>query len=385
MVELFAGEPESIERLRWPVGDPLANVNGLSRHGGKTYLAHRADGACVFLNESNGLCRIHEQFGADAKPTACRIFPFQITPTFAGEASVSARYDCPTVRTNTGDTHAEQLPFLRKFTDRWPDPDGFDEATCCGLERDQIIAISEFIATLQNGLPTADQRALFIPYLCDVLAITAADGIDRPALASAFGPLKSQIEAAAAGSVKRPGLIARAAFRTLLALHLRRDEDVLDGRAGRVSRLIAMLKVVLGFGTFRGLGLSHPKGSLRSAKLFRPTFAAHALPPDTFALLWRLLRNKLEALQFMGPANGDRDFLRGLHSLALLYPLTIAAAKHHAASRSATAIEPIDAEMAVAAIEHSFGRAAVLRQPSVRSIERLLLDRETITRLVRAI
>ena len=81
----------------------------------------------------------------------------------------------------------------------------------------------------------------------------------------------------------------------------------------------------------------------------------------------------------------ERDFLRGLHSLALLYPMVLAAAKHHAASRSASSVSAKDIEHAVAAIEHSFGRAAVLRQPFVKSIEKLLLQRDTITRLVRTV
>ena len=87
----------------------------------------------------------------------------------------------------------------------------------------------------------------------------------------------------------------------------------------------------------------------------------------------------------MGPANGERDFLRGLHSLALLYPMVLATAKHHAASRGMNTIDTKDIDHAVAAIEHSFGRAAVLRQPFVKSIEKLLLQRDTITRLVRTV
>src|SRR4051794_18782344 len=97
-VELLSGEAEQISGLAWGADDPLHGANVLMRHGGKTFLAHRANGACVFLNEANGRCRIHEQFGAEKKPLGCRLFPFQITPTFGSEASVTARFDCPTVR-----------------------------------------------------------------------------------------------------------------------------------------------------------------------------------------------------------------------------------------------------------------------------------------------
>ena len=51
-------------------------------------------------------------------------------------------------------------------------------------------------------------------------------------------------------------------------------------------------------------------------------------------MVWRLVRNKLESYSFLGVADGNRDFLVGLRSLALLYPLTLAAAKHHAAAQS---------------------------------------------------
>jgi len=384
MVELFEGEPEKISQFKWPAGDPLNNVNPFSKHGGKTYFAHKPDGACVFLNESNGLCRIHEEFGPEAKCVACRIFPFQITPTFAGEASVTARYDCPTVRRNEGDSHSESLPLLRKYTDKWVPTEGFDEKTRCHLERDQIEAVAEFVATLIGGFERNDERALFIVYLCDALALTGVDQLDRKALATAFLPLKQQVADAVAGPAPdRPGLVHRMAFRTLLALHLRRDEDILDRRAGRVARLLSMIKFVFGFGSFRGLGLVHPPGSLKKAGLFEAS--PLAATPVEMALLWRLVRNKVEAIQFMGKANRDRDFLTGLRSLALLYPLTLATARYRAANRGATQIEPADVDYAVAAIDHSFGRAAVLRKPFVRTIETLLLRRDDFTRLVRTI
>ncbi len=381
-VELFEGEEEHVAALPWPADDPLHGVKGVFHHGGKAYLAHRPDGACVFLNEANGLCRIHEQFGVEAKCLACRMYPFQITPTFRGEASISARYDCPTVRRNVGDPHADALPLLRRYTDKFPNPQGFDDATRCHLNREQITAVAEFLGTLMGGFAQNDQKAMFIVYLADVLSLTAADQIDRSALAGIFGSLKLQIESAAAGPVTRPGLIHRLAFRTLLALHLRRDEDILDRRASRIGRLLAMAVFVPGFGSFRGLGLHHPAGPLRRSGLFKSS-----PPPSTeaFALLWRLVRNKLDTFSFMGGANGQRDFVTGLRSLALLYPLVLAAARHSAASRNSPAIEAPDVNYAVAAIEHSFGRTAILSQGFVRTIEKLLLERKSFMRLVRTI
>jgi hypothetical protein len=71
-----------------------------------------------------------------------------------------------------------------------------------------------------------------------------------------------------------------------------------------------------------------------------------------------------------------------LRSLALLYPLTLAAARHHAAARNSQTIEAPDVDYAVAAIEHSFGRSAILGFKTLNSLEKLLLDHKTFTRLV---
>src|SRR4051794_37822823 len=106
-VELMPGEEEGIVGLRWPAGDALEGARPILKHGGKTLLARRGDGACLFLNEKNGLCRIHEEFGEEAKPLGCRVFPYQIAPTFKGEATVIGRFDCPTVRKNEGKLHSE--------------------------------------------------------------------------------------------------------------------------------------------------------------------------------------------------------------------------------------------------------------------------------------
>ena len=53
--------------------------------------------------------------------------------------------------------------------------------------------------------------------------------------------------------------------------------------------------------------------------------------------------------------------------------------------RDSQSIDVGDVDYAVTAIEHSFARAAVLGQPFVRSIERLLVERAAFTRLVRTV
>lgn len=382
-MELIAGEADRITNLNWSADDPLHGADVLLRHSGKVFLAHRANGACVFLNEANGRCRIHEQFGGDVKPLGCRLFPFQISPTFTGEASVTARCDCPTVRRNVGVPHADALPELRRLAQQTgvSSLESFDDATRCFLDRDQIEATCEFLATMMGGFARDEQRAMLIVSLCDRLQVMQTDELERATLAHMYPDLKRDIEATTRASVARPGAVHRMAFRALLGMYLRRDEDVLDGRASRAGRAIAMSKLVLGGGGFGALGASNRTGKLWKAKLFARNQRFEPRDENTFALHWRMIHNKLESFQFMGAANGRRNFLTGLRSLALLYPLVRAVAQYSAGNRDATQIEPDDVDHAVAAIEHSFGRSGVLNQPWARSLERQLTQRDVFVPL----
>jgi Fe-S-cluster containining protein len=382
-VELLSDEIARVKNLAWPAGDPLVGVVGVMQHAGRTYLAHAPDGVCVFLNRSNNLCRIHAEFGVDVKPLGCRLYPFQIAPTFEGEATISPRYTCPTVRKNIGVSHREALPELRELAAKMQLPGYFDQATTCNLDRDQTYAVCEFAATLMSAFPQNDQRALFLIALCDFLSSLTADELDREELARAFAPIKAGVEAVAAAPGKKVGWFTRLAFRMYLGLHLRRDEDVLDGRAGRLQRVTAMMAFVAGRGGFSGLGVVHPTGTLSKSRLFRPELSSN--DASLFELHWRMISTKLMSLHFMGSANHGRDLLAGLRSLALLYPLVASAAKYRAGNRGSTAIETEDVDYAVGVIEHNFGRSRVLAQPFARAIEKLLLDPDVFVRVVRGI
>jgi lysine-N-methylase len=380
-VELLPDEIERIPMLVWPAGDPLNSKSVTLKHSGHVYLAHADDHACVFLNRENNLCRIHAQFGVDAKPLGCRLYPFQIMPTFKGEATLSPRFGCPTVRKNEGASHADSLPELRELAKRMTLPANLDASTCCNLDREQVDAVCEFAATLLHGFDRNDARALFLIALADWLDTLDADELDREALGTAFPRLKQTVEASLAIGVKKPGWLVRMAFRMYLGLHLRRDEDVLDRRAGRIGRMVAMMKLVLGLGDFHQLGILHPTGSLKKARLFQPVL--EPLSTETFDLHWRMIATKLLSLHFMGSTNANRDLLAGMRSLALLYPLVVGAAKYRAGNRDASAIESQDVDYAVAVIEHSFGRSPVLAQSFARSIEKVLLDPVMFLRMVK--
>jgi hypothetical protein len=142
--------------------------------------------------------------------------------------------------------------------------------------------------------------------------------------------------------------------------------------------------MVLGGGNFNRLGLSHPAGTLRKARLFAHPTSLTA-EPGIFSLHWRMIRNKLESFQFMGNGSDGRNFLEGMRLLALLYPLVLATAKYSAANRNSPRIEAADVDYAVAAIEHSHGRLAILNKRSMRSIETLLTEHQAFTRLVRSL
>jgi lysine-N-methylase len=81
--------------------------------GGERVLAHRGDGSCVFLTAA-GRCRIHEQFGVEAKPRVCQLFPLQAIASDCG-ATVTVRRSCPSAAADRGHPLEQHLPVLKRL------------------------------------------------------------------------------------------------------------------------------------------------------------------------------------------------------------------------------------------------------------------------------
>lgn len=82
----------------------------------KYRLAQRLDGYCVFLSPQ-GRCRIHEEFGEEAKPLVCRMFPYQIVP-LERFAYLTVRRNCPTAAKEIGPTLEEQTHEWRPLAEQ---------------------------------------------------------------------------------------------------------------------------------------------------------------------------------------------------------------------------------------------------------------------------
>lgn len=77
----------------------------------------RADGACGFLSAKNR-CRIHEELGGEAKPLACRVFPFRFHPV-EGRPLVTTSASCPTIVRNEGALLAAQAKGIAALRAEW--------------------------------------------------------------------------------------------------------------------------------------------------------------------------------------------------------------------------------------------------------------------------
>lgn len=99
---------------------------------GESVLNHRPGGGCVFL-QADGRCRIQVEQGGEAKPLACRMYPFSLEKQ-DGRLRAPIRFDCPSVARSAGqpltrhraevtqlaETLEETQPeLLTGGTDRW--------------------------------------------------------------------------------------------------------------------------------------------------------------------------------------------------------------------------------------------------------------------------
>src|SRR5580704_10185588 len=114
-VPVTPAERERIEAQGWHQDPAIGDLPLFVKKSrwSSAYSLFRTDRGCVFLTP-DGRCRLHERFGAEAKPFACRLYPFVLVPT--GEHwRVSLRFACPSAATNQGralNEHAGEIKQL---------------------------------------------------------------------------------------------------------------------------------------------------------------------------------------------------------------------------------------------------------------------------------
>ncbi|MFW5802792.1 MAG: YkgJ family cysteine cluster protein [Verrucomicrobiota bacterium] len=380
-VALTRKEIEHLRSLSWPPGDaPEQDPVTVIRR--QPTIAHRDNGDCIYLDPKTGLCSIHSRFGEHAKPFGCRIYPFSIGSTFAGEVSVTARMDCPAACRNEGLPLSEKRAELKRFAvPLAKHTHTFDSHDLQGLSQDGAEAAADgAIHIVRNTERSIPLTAVLLSAYADRLHQLGSAFInDANTFATVAPSLIDRLATTAVNHTYRPvGPVSRAVFRQWLATCLRRDEEVI-GKPGttRIARTVELTRMLVNRGNPSRLGAEHPDLTLDRAKLFEKNRTPQPIPAvptsnemDVWEPLRRCLVGRLETRQFFGPFLYGRPLLEGLRALALFYPPVLAAARLHATAETGTPqIRPADVEYAVGTVDHSFGRAGRLQSNLLRSTE----------------
>src|SRR5262245_477011 len=330
IVHVTDEEKERIDKQAWDKEPGLAGIPLIVKEKRRWRLAHGDNKACVFLGEG-GRCRIHEKFGAAAKPLACRIYPFMLVPA-GTEWRVGLRFACPEAAASGGRPFNQHLPEVREYAA------ALEKQTPGKVEALQPPALQgrqhvpwEDLNTFTQGLAIILsqkeyrierrlRKALALANVCRQAKFDKVTGQRlEEFLAILINGLGHDVPRDP-GTLPPPSWIGRILFRQLLALLARKDAGPNAGIAsrGRLALLGAAYRFAMGTGRVpRTHGLL-PETTFEQLEKF-----TGPLPDDCEAILERYYLTKIHSLQFAGTTNFNMNFWEGLESLVLTYPAII--------------------------------------------------------------
>jgi lysine-N-methylase len=288
------------------------------------------DDACLFLNEE-GRCRIHAKFGSTAKPLACQVYPFTLTP--AGDHwRVGMRFACPSAADNLGRPATAHAADLKAYSRGLEEREGVRERSnappalqvgqrvpWADLERltDVLVAILD-----HNDRPLEFRlrQCLALSALCRQAKFETVTG---PRLSEFLELLTHSLNGDVEPDPAKlgpPGWVGRMLFRQALAIYARRDTGPRRGlsRHGRLALLWAAWRFARGAGR-----VPRVHGLLPATTFEQLEQPSGSLPEAAARLLERYYRVKVTSYQFFGPTNFNMSFWEGLESLLLTFPATL--------------------------------------------------------------
>ena len=328
-VPLDRTDLRKIREQGWEETEELAGQKTIVRSallGGKMVLGKQPNGDCIFLNENNR-CRIHEKFGADAKPSVCRVFPFHAVPTKSG-VRLTARRSCPSAADDRGSPvsgHVNALKssgLLKQFTrklSKHPPPVGK------GARRSWIEfeAAADALARIVNDetFPMV-RRMVHALQFCDLLSECKLEQVAE----NAFGELVEVLEQSClqgAGDWFREIQAPSGAAQSLLrqtGLHYLRShpqairKESLRGRLGATWQSFVFAK---GKGRVPRIAADFP--STKFAALEKPL---GPVAPEVSQPLHRYYETQTQSRHFAF-LNPKRTLIASFRCLAITYPIAL--------------------------------------------------------------
>ena len=346
-------------------------------------LAHRADGACVFLDQHNH-CRIHARFGEGAKPLGCRAFPFTFQPAGDGMIAVGVRFSCPSAAGNEGRPVADQRPDLQVLADMavgqgdWPAPPISPSQQLDWADTRRIIdRLREVLcAGEQPGLVMRLVRASFIEGMLGRATFDKVRGHRLDELLDTLIVAAPHETVASAGDISAPTSLGKIQFRLVVAQYATRDTLAAGGLGYRLRKMLNGLRLTRGRGQTPPMQSALP--SVPFSDLEGPFDASSTEIEQLFARYWQV---KLMGLDFCGPACHGLTVIEGLQNLTLMFPVSLYVARWIARGQNRTFVSLQDAEAALAIVDHNYGRSAMMGRPNFRQRVRWLADHDEIVKL----
>jgi lysine-N-methylase len=347
-------------------------------------LSHRSDQGCIFLSPDNR-CRIHERFGPDAKPLACRLFPFLLVPT-GDHLRVGIRYACPSGAENRGRPLSEHLADLTRLAGQFEKHQGIEKKALPPppLQGRQRVdwpdllrfadALAGLLADRRDRLERRLRKCLQLTHLCRQARFDSVRGKRLDEFLEVLAKTLDNDVPASPADLPAPGWIGRILLRQLVAMYGRKDRGKQIGlaRQGRIALLRSGSRFAL------GQGLVPRINTLIGTVTFAEVEAtAGELPLVAEAVLERYYLVKVSSMQFCGPTNFHLPLWDGLESLALTYPMVVWLAR---------AMRPAPLEQAIvnalSIVDDHFGYNPILRRARYQLPRQILAAQGELPRLV---
>ncbi len=289
-------------------------------------LAHRRDGTCIF-QDPDKLCRIHREFGYDAKPHVCRMAPLQMIP-LENFVYVTLRRYCPSAAADNGRPLKEQLDEYRRLalaSDAVPAPTPPPKLTRHYRRQwKEAMSVAEVFDKfiLDERYPLV-RRLIHGLEFCRLLDQCRLKKFPGPRLLELLALLKSSaVEEAGPFFETRlpPRRAAYRWFRQIALEYLRMHPDFLPETSWRErSRMVhAALAYAWGKGRVPCFRMNFPPATF--ADLERPL---GALPEVVMQPLTRYFERAVVSLRYAMFKGGRWSIVEGFQALALGFPVAL--------------------------------------------------------------